>query len=414
MKDAKKYTNGCVRQLKARKNKPFVGILKYKSGGEWKQVTKTLHGATGKKDAERLLEIWWEDMEARAEINPAVPPKLAKKIVDKTVKQAIEEFLELQYKTKDLEESTYQTQCFYARKHVFPYIGDLVFEKTTWQQIQDWENKLRDILSENSVGICHSLMRKTYKHAYMTQQILQNPFDYVKPPKKLKTPINYLDKAGKKKLQVAIRLKWAVGSPFYTGIYLAYYSGMRSSEICGLRWMDVKLATGIEMMKIEHAIGRKTDGGNYVKTPKNETSARYIPINGQIKEILIKRREQMKKEYAECADNDKPPFKSLYVLGDIKGNYMRVTYLGSTFGKFAKENKINGVLGQPITMHGLRHTFATDAVKHGMDIKSLAAILGHAKADMTLNTYASDDSDAKILAMKKMAEAYEREDEEDW
>lgn len=248
----------------------------------------------------------------------------------------------------------------------------------------------------------------------MTQQILQNPFDYVKPPKKLKTPINYLDKAGKKKLQVAVRLKWPAGSPFYTGVYLAYYSGMRSSEICGLRWMDVKLTTGIEMMKIEHAIGRKTDGGNYVKTPKNETSARYIPINSQIKEILIKRREQMKKEHAECTDNDKPPFKSLYVLGDAKGNYMRVTYLGSTFGKFAKENKINGVLGQPITMHGLRHTFATDAVKHGMDIKSLAAILGHAKADMTLNTYASDDSDAEILAMKKMAEAYEREDEEDW
>ena len=53
-------------------------------------------------------------------------------------------------------------------------------------------------------------------------------------------------------------------------------------------------------------------------------------------------------------------------------------------------------------------------MKHGMDIKSLAAILGHAKADMTLNTYASDDSDAKILAMRKMAKAYEREDEEDW
>ena len=168
------------------------------------------------------------------------------------------------------------------------------------------------------------------------------------------------------------------------------------------------------MLKIEHAVGRKTDGGNYVKTPKNETSARYIPINDRMKGVLAKRREQMKKEYAECEDEDKPPFKSLCVLGDVKGNYMRVTYLGSTFGKFAKENKITGVLGQPIAMHGLRHTFATDAVKHGMDIKSLAAILGHAKADMTPNTYASDDADAKVLAMKKMAEAYERKEEEDY
>lgn len=59
---------------------------------------------------------------------------------------------------------------------------------------------------------------------------------------------------------------------------------------------DVKLATGIEMLKIEHAVGRKTDGGNYVKTPKNETSARYIPINDRMKGVLAKRREQMKKE----------------------------------------------------------------------------------------------------------------------
>lgn len=95
--------------------------------------------------------------------------------------------MELQYKTKELEESTYQTQCFYARKHVFPYIADLVFEDATWQQIQDWENLLRDTLSENSVGIRHSLVRKTYKHAFMTQQIPANPFDYVKPPKKQKT-----------------------------------------------------------------------------------------------------------------------------------------------------------------------------------------------------------------------------------
>lgn len=54
-----------------------------------------------------------------------------------------------------------------------------------------------------------------------------------------------------------------------------------------------------------------------------------------------------------------------------------------------------------MTMHGLRHTFATLGVQSGMDIKSLSSILGHSSAAMTLDIYASDDEQAKKLAMKR-------------
>ena len=41
------------------------------------------------------------------------------------------------------------------------------------------------------------------------------------------------------------------------------------------------------------------------------------------------------------------------------------------------------------TIHSLRHTYASLAIKAGADVKTLQAQLGHASAVMTLDTYAA-------------------------
>lgn len=48
--------------------------------------------------------------------------------------------------------------------------------------------------------------------------------------------------------------------------------------------------------------------------------------------------------------------------------------------------------------HVLRHTFATNCIEVGMDIKSLSEILGHATVDITLNRY--------VHSSRKMKEKY--------
>ena len=42
-----------------------------------------------------------------------------------------------------------------------------------------------------------------------------------------------------------------------------------------------------------------------------------------------------------------------------------------------------------ITVHGLRHTYATLAVQGGMSVKQLQAQLGHSDVQTTLNIYTS-------------------------
>lgn len=52
--------------------------------------------------------------------------------------------------------------------------------------------------------------------------------------------------------------------------------------------------------------------------------------------------------------------------------------------------------------HALRHTFATRAVESGMDIRTLADIMGHQNASVTLNRYAHCMMSHKIQAMKNL------------
>lgn len=52
--------------------------------------------------------------------------------------------------------------------------------------------------------------------------------------------------------------------------------------------------------------------------------------------------------------------------------------------------------------HSLRHTFATNAIELGMDVKTLAEILGHTNAMITLNRYSHSLLDYKIEMMNKL------------
>ena len=51
-----------------------------------------------------------------------------------------------------------------------------------------------------------------------------------------------------------------------------------------------------------------------------------------------------------------------------------------------------------IRFHDLRHTFSTHALASGVDAKTLAGILGHAKASFTLDTYTHTTGDMQKRA----------------
>ena len=67
-----------------------------------------------------------------------------------------------------------------------------------------------------------------------------------------------------------------------------------------------------------------------------------------------------------------------------------------------KYNSVYKVQMPTITPHVCRHTFCSNMVKAGMNIKALQYIMGHSEVDVTLNTYTHLNYDDVAAEMKKI------------
>lgn len=143
-------------------------------------------------------------------------------------------------------------------------------------------------------------------------------------------------------------------------------TGMRPEEVYRLRRADVHLMEG------------------YIHIPFGKTRAarRNIPLNREGRALLASRLEKLGTEilvFPSKRDWSKP-------MGQIANTHARTVRRA----------------GLPwFRLYDLRHTFATRAVQSGMDLPTLAKILGHAKLNMVLR-YAHPTPEHQRLAISKM------------
>ena len=55
-----------------------------------------------------------------------------------------------------------------------------------------------------------------------------------------------------------------------------------------------------------------------------------------------------------------------------------------------------------IRFHDLRYTFATEALEHGMDVKTLSAVISYVSAATTLDIYTHVTDQSRIRAAEKI------------
>ena len=85
---------------------------------------------------------------------------------------------------------------------------------------------------------------------------------------------------------------------------------------------------------------------------------------------------------------------------------MRPQQYNRLFSEFVERHNLVDAYGKKIVPHGLRHNFATMGIRAGMDIASLALMMGHASRAMTLDTYGDANADALSLAGVKLTDTF--------
>lgn len=158
-------------------------------------------------------------------------------------------------------------------------------------------------------------------------------------------------------------------------VLLCLYIGLRLGELCALKWSDIDFVN--KVMRISSTVQRLYVEDCSTKTvlletsPKSECSRREIPLSALVLDLLL--RFQSNGEYV--FGGDKP---------------MEPRTLQNHFKKIVRES------GLPEkNFHMLRHTFATNCIEGGIDVKSLSEILGHSDVQLTLNRYVHPSMDTK-------------------
>ena len=394
------YTNGFVRQLTNRPGQPWVGYVKDSNRRQKSKTLKTYVNRNGKTspvkteaDARRALEQWHDELEQAAIRDADNIPQASTPVADYV--DAYIDDLEI---TRSVEPSTvdgYRKSAKYIReKFAKTSMSDL-----STAMVQKWEGGLiKRGLSASTVGKAHRLLKMICKHAVEVHDLTWNPCDAVKPPRRKAPDPNSL--SAEDGARLALTLAVMEPTPVVTGATISLFSGMREGEVAGLCWREVDF--GNHVIHVRESIGTAS-GGAFTKTPKTSGSRRDVPLTQQMEAALQARRAKMTEECEEAgidtnSDDFKAYFGSLYVLGTADGRWHNPTSLSREWAALASAMGLVGSQGRRVCYHDLRHSFATRAIAAGADVKSVASVLGHANAAMTLNIYASADPHATARA----------------
>ncbi len=189
-------------------------------------------------------------------------------------------------------------------------------------------------------------------------------------------------------------------------IICAVFTGMRSSELRGLRWDDVDLDR-----KVIH-VRQRADQWGVIGSPKSQAGHREIPMAPMVVKALREWRLICPKLPAQ-GDG---PGKLWLVFPNGEGrveshsNIINRGYgpilvaAGCTVPhKTLKDEEGNPIPSAKYGLHALRHFFASWAIEQGFSAKKLQALMGHSSIQMTFDTYGHlfpsvEDDHAKFAA----------------
>lgn len=226
------------------------------------------------------------------------------------------------------------------------------------------------------------LLNIALKEAVTQGYVKDNPVIGTKRYPRTKPEVNILSK-GKLKvlLEVASKSNW------YLEILLALFCGLRKGEIQGLKFADFDFDKETVTIKrqvtsnpvVPKGQGKITEYTVTEKPPKTENSYRTLRVPEAVMLQVIFRRKTIecykKKMEGDFMDHD-------YISCRENGLPHSVTALNLALSKMCSRN------GLPhITIHGLRHMYATILMEQGIPLVKISALLGHSSINTTFEYY---------------------------
>ena len=382
-------------------------------------VQREFVGTESKSETEALLRKAMEDYEEK---------KFVAKSENATVGMLLDMWVEEELKPGSLSNGTvmaYQGTVNRIKQHP---IGSRKLKTVTADHLQAY----MDFLSfggTNPDGTTAKALSKGYLRLFSA--VLQGAFHFAVFPKRLITfnPMQYVVWRGKKedydlfsdedgntdstptlsheqylKLEEFLKKK---DNPALLPIQIAYYTGLRIGEVCGLTWQDVNLDK--QYLTVRRSM--RYNGARH-KTEIGATKrkkVRTVDFCDTLAAILKAAKTEQHKNrlqygglyhlnyYTEVKEKDRTYYEvySLPRTDEIPEGYKEISFVclrpdgayesPSTVGIMCRtaSRKVEGLEG--FHFHQLRHTFTSNLLSNGAAPKDVQELLGHADVSTTVN-----------------------------
>lgn len=301
------------------------------------------------------------------------------------------------YKAPSVKQGTIDTYKNNYNSYIKSELGKVKLDDLRSEHIQIFFNGLaKRGLSDKTISLIFTLMGGMLKQACKNGLIIKNPIDAVTKPK---------GKAGKGREALTVEqqklfLEAAKESYLYNLLVVAICTGLRRGELGGLQWRDIDFKN--KVIHVRHNLVFRMGGGWEIDTPKTKCSLRDVPIIDKAYEALKAQEKLYRELMGNITQIENDDFVFFAGINEpVSGHRMK-----KELDKITEAIAAAGNDFPTITMHWLRHTFATRCVEGGMKLQVLKTIMGHSSLAMTADLYSHVLPDTKQEAMQSVAGAF--------
>jgi len=248
----------------------------------------------------------------------------------------------------------------------------------------------------------HNLLHACLEQARIDRIIQGNPANDVTPPKVVRKEVETFTEDEINAILAACKvmknLSGNTEHQWYPAVYMDVVTGVRLSELLGLRWMDVQdgyihIRQGLHM----------TDSGDIIfEEPKSLAGKRKISLPPEYLPILAQHKARALEKCGEDFSTELLVFTSLEGTPINPQNWQRF---------WRKLLHQAGVA--PNNFHALRHTHATKLLAAGMPLMDVSRRLGHAKPSHTLDLYGHAMPGQDDIIASQIADIYNLPDKKE-
>lgn len=268
--------------------------------------------------------------------------------------------------------STKKGYAVYLHRWIVPHWGRYELYNIRTIEVESWLRRLP--LARSSCAKIRNVMSVLFNHACRYEFFDRNPIRLVRQGAKRKTAPNVLTPNEIKTLVNGLELREK------TLVLLAASTGLRQSELFGLKWGDINFDDKTIYVTRSIVCG-------VVGPCKTESSQKPVPVHPHIVETLLKWRERQ--PYRK-------PDNWVFASRRYRG---RKPYWGQAIlRKFIRPKAQELGIQKRFGWHTFRHTYSTLLRSVGTEFKAMQELLRHSSLRSTLDVYTQAITPSKHAA----------------